>query len=51
MKKSTFENIGRTIDITYTLCRGRKISKRVAKKQGVASASQLVFIAIKERNV
>lgn len=34
-------------DKTSTLCRGRKIVKGVAKnKQGVASASQLVFIAI-----
>ena len=47
MKKSTLANIGRTIDVTYTLCRGRKVGKGVAKnKQGVASASQLVFIAI-----
>ena len=46
MKKSTLENIGNTIDIIYTLHRGRKIVKGVAKnKQGVASASQLVFIA------
>ena len=31
MKKSTLANIGRTIDVTYTLCRGRKVGKGVAK--------------------
>ena len=37
------------VDITNTLCRGRKIVKGVAKnKQGVASASQQVSFAIKK---
>ena len=49
MKKSTLENIGRIIDITYTLCRGRKVGKGVAKINKGSQVHQNWYLLPKNR--